>query len=158
MGVVGSVVAGGLAWSAQRWQLERQLRAEDARWRRQQRRDAYASFLSASHVSVANLVSAVDELTATGQEDRSALEAATAQSLTSLESSIALVRLEGAPEVVDLAEDLWDVVARLYRAVLPWKQGRAFDDREVRAAYRAALDNCIAKRQEFIAVARADLD
>ncbi|MFC8664033.1 hypothetical protein [Streptomyces sp. NPDC057199] len=107
---------------------------------------------------MANLVSAVDELAVTGQENRSALEPAAAQSLTSLDSSIALVRLEGAPQVVELAEALWNAVARLYRTILPWRHGRPLDNREVRAAYREALDNYIAKRQQFTTAARTDLD
>lgn len=62
---------------------------------------------------------AVDELSVTNRQDRSALEAAAAQGPVTLESSIALIRLKSASEVVDLAEALWNAIARFYQSVWP---------------------------------------
>jgi hypothetical protein len=107
----------GLAWSAQRWQLYRQLHAEEVRWRRQQRRDAYASFLSASYSAAARLVSTVDELAATERDDRGALDTAATENLLVVDTAFALVQMEGSPDVVDRAESLRTAIARLHRAL-----------------------------------------
>ncbi|MPY30149.1 hypothetical protein FNH09_02095 [Streptomyces adustus] len=59
--------------------------------------------------------------------------------------------------VVEQDETLWSAIVRFYRTASPWKNGCPFNDPSLRAAYRRALDDCIAERQEFTTAAQADL-
>ncbi|WUD76531.1 hypothetical protein OG937_35005 [Streptomyces sp. NBC_00510] len=133
VGAFGSVVTGGFAWTAMRWQLVRQRDLDDRRWQRQNRRDAYVTFMAACRAATKELASAVDHRAAHPDDPVDDLVAAW-QALVPMDAALAAVRLEAPDVVMEAAGELAHAVSALFHAAYPLRSGSGVDD--IRAAVR----------------------
>lgn len=154
VGAFGSVVTGGFAWAAIRWQVTRQRDLDDRRWHRQNRREAYVVFMAACRAATQELASAIDHRAAHPDDTEDGLTAAW-QALIPMDAALAAVRLEAPEAVMGAAGDLAEAVMGLFGAAYPLRSGAGIDD--VRAGFEPAMDRFAAANREFAAVARADV-
>ncbi|MFD8078527.1 hypothetical protein ACFV3E_38440 [Streptomyces sp. NPDC059718] len=153
-GAFGSVVTGGFAWTAMRRQLVRQRDLDDRRWRRQNRRDAYVTFMAACRAATQELASAADHRAAHPDDPVDNLVAAW-QTLVPMDAALAAVRLEAPHAVMEAAGELAHAAGALCHAAYPLRSGSGVDD--IRAAVRPAMDGFAAANRRFADLARADV-
>ncbi|MEU1619809.1 hypothetical protein ABZ479_21225 [Streptomyces sp. NPDC005722] len=154
VGAFGSLATGGFAWAAMRWQVVRQRDLDDRRWRRQNRRDAYVTFMAACRTATQELASAVDHRAAHPDDPVDNLVAAW-QALVPMDAALAAVRLEAPDAVMGAAGELAHAVSALFEAAYPLRSGSAVDD--IRANVRPAMDGFAVANRRFADLARADV-
>ncbi|UQA97364.1 hypothetical protein [Streptomyces halobius] len=143
---------------------QRQVRAEHRHWRRQLRRDAYASFtLKADRVHEA-LRGVEAELAKPGR-DLDGLRGLIEETRRSVRGDLAeaqtAVELEGPGELARMAEELVQslsaCVGAIHATVLGREGGDTFDTNESHRI-RSFLGHASSKRQQFVSHARRAID
>ncbi|MFC8142971.1 hypothetical protein ACFUKV_14675 [Streptomyces paradoxus] len=162
VGVLGTSMAASLAFWQGRWVTRQQLSGANSQWRRQVQREAYGAFMT-QYMKASRFL--VETATATKsrqytEADLDGLTSAIREHRGELMSAMVAVKLEGPPELGDLAQEALGAItewwASIYQLARALAEDANSDDQE--RALRGAEQEAGRQMGRFTASAQDHLD